>query len=797
MGMLKHALDYAAQGFRVFPVAPNTKNKPMCKWANEATTDAKQITKWWTQYPKANIGFAAGLSGYAVVDVDIKDGRNGLKTLAELEVLEGHKLTETRMQRTPSGGLQYVYRGELATTQNAIGRHLYADDNQVSNIDTRGIGGAGGGYVLLPPSITADDPATHTKRGMYEWINGANRQIETVPAWVVEECGRARIPNSDQTFAIEPDQQANINDYIHYLKHDAPLSIEGQGGERALLLTAARGKDYGLSVGVTADLIDKYYNMDPMEGGKCEPTWSFASHGPDSLPAKVRNAFRYCHELTPGSLTGDAEFAESADEDAREIAELESKATASRIGRDGVDNIASDKPRPTPGDESEKLVAERTWTYNALRTEWVYITTTSRFVLRANPNISLKKETFDDLVAYTVAARPKPVKRPSHYLFNEPPGRAIKRAMIPVYRPGHGEFVTDSGVLNYNFYRPSDVVPAQGDTAVWNEHLAYLFPDETERGHVLNWCAWFLQNIERKPKHCLLIAGHVQGTGKSFISEVLSEIIGRHNVSALGPAELSSSFNRWALTSKLLVIEELRGLDKREIAQKLHPLITQVSIPINNKGEQTFTTDNCFGMLPMTNEDAAISLDNTDRRYLVVRTNATPREQVYYQKLYGLLKDKAAVAAIAYELQHRDLQGYDGQARAPETQAKQDMIEAGRSDFEQWLFEQLGNSPFDQQLISIQHDVIDMLPGRFKAGNNTSLTRQVQSFLKHHCKGESIQGQHTLSNGHRVRLWALDGKGGILKNMSVPARAALYEAKKKNERKQADAESARDFSDAE
>ena len=55
----------------------------------------------------------------------------------------------------------------------------------------------------------------------------------------------------------------------------------------------------------------------------------------------------------------------------------------------------------------------------------------------------------------------------------------------------------------------------------------------------------------------------------------MTRIIGKPNVSPVGSIELSSSFNRWALGSKLLTIEELDALEKTVIRHKLHPIITQ------------------------------------------------------------------------------------------------------------------------------------------------------------------------------------------------------------------------------
>ncbi len=100
---LSAALRYAKRGWHVFPVwgrvgdvcdcgDRNCKNQgkhPIADCApsgfKSATTDEKTIKRWWRKYPKAGIGIATGkVSNLLVVDIDLKNGRNGLAALDQL-----------------------------------------------------------------------------------------------------------------------------------------------------------------------------------------------------------------------------------------------------------------------------------------------------------------------------------------------------------------------------------------------------------------------------------------------------------------------------------------------------------------------------------------------------------------------------------------------------------------------------------------------------------------------------------------------------------------------------------------
>jgi Bifunctional DNA primase/polymerase, N-terminal len=295
------ALSYAKLGWKVFPIREGTKDHPCLReWGVHASSNPTQIAKWWTAWPRANIGLACGPSLIAVVDVDTKENKNGQRTIDQLEILEGLRLSPTRTLRTPSGGRQYLYTGEVASTVSKIGAHLYGKPF-MSHVDTRGTGGANGGYVLLPPSRTVANPHTHTHRGIYRWLNF--EPLAPVDAWVVDVCGaRPESPEHVAEPLVEWDQSANIERAIDYLRNDAPPAIEGEGGELTTLNVAMILRGFGISEHKTLELMLEHFNVD----GKCFPLWEV--DGNDGLAKKVENAFLYANLEAPGAATAEADF---------------------------------------------------------------------------------------------------------------------------------------------------------------------------------------------------------------------------------------------------------------------------------------------------------------------------------------------------------------------------------------------------------------------------------------------------------------------------------------------------------
>jgi putative DNA primase/helicase len=162
--MLEWALKYAGLGWLVVPLhnpvdggcscrSPDCvtkrrvgKHPRIAGGVNNASSDPKQIRRWWKKWPDANIGVATGpVSGLLVLDVDGKAGRESFYELRDEGCLRKTLISFTG--RTDENGKR-------------DGMHLicqYPDHTKIGNsagqlakgIDVRGAGG----YFVAPPSL--------------------------------------------------------------------------------------------------------------------------------------------------------------------------------------------------------------------------------------------------------------------------------------------------------------------------------------------------------------------------------------------------------------------------------------------------------------------------------------------------------------------------------------------------------------------------------------------------------------------------------------------------------------------
>jgi hypothetical protein len=133
------ALAWAARGVPVFPClntpgerthkAPYTPNG-----FKDATTDVETIRAWWKKWPTALVAMPTGArSGFNVIDIDRKKGKDGTKAIPDWE------------QRSPvisltvNGGIHLWFESD---------GELRCRNDLFDGVDLK----ADGGYVIVPPS---------------------------------------------------------------------------------------------------------------------------------------------------------------------------------------------------------------------------------------------------------------------------------------------------------------------------------------------------------------------------------------------------------------------------------------------------------------------------------------------------------------------------------------------------------------------------------------------------------------------------------------------------------------------
>ena len=271
-GLLEAALDWAARGFRVFPLIPGD-NRPREKgWTRTATRDPDEIRRQWsdpvTGWPQDyNVGVLT--NDLIVLDIDVKGGRKGLESAERLGLLGD--MLDTLVVRTPSGGYHVYYDGpNRSLSVGKLG----------DGLDIRSYHG----YVVAPGSATA--------KGVYSLENDA-RPIR-VPAALLDRLDAPR-DRAETAPLVDLDLETSIAAATEFLKWRKPAQA-GQLNDTCYRVAAAV-KDYGISEKRAVDLIVEHWSE------RCDPPIL-----PGDVAGIVANAYAY-GTRQPGALAPAAEFA--------------------------------------------------------------------------------------------------------------------------------------------------------------------------------------------------------------------------------------------------------------------------------------------------------------------------------------------------------------------------------------------------------------------------------------------------------------------------------------------------------
>lgn len=271
------ALEWAARGFRVFPLRENTKAPLADGWTEWATSDAGQITRLWSDPVTGlarNYNVGVLTNELIVVDVDNKAGKDGGSSFAKLGLP-----TNTLVVATPSGGYHVYYSGpNRSLSAGKLGEGL----------DVRSYHG----YVVAPGSwLDGAEPSNKGSHGYYTIAGDA--PVLPAPTHLIARLDEP-MDRQERAAVATLDAPSAVLRAVDYLRGNAPLALEGGSGDHTTFKVACQLKDLGLSEVTALQVLWEHWNP------SCMPPWS-----PEELETKVANAYAYGSNA-PGSSSFEA-----------------------------------------------------------------------------------------------------------------------------------------------------------------------------------------------------------------------------------------------------------------------------------------------------------------------------------------------------------------------------------------------------------------------------------------------------------------------------------------------------------
>jgi hypothetical protein len=263
-----------------------------------------------------------------------------------------------------------------------------------------------------------------------------------------------------------------------------------------------------------------------------------------------------------------------------------------------------------------------------------------------------------------------------------------------------GGWFEQAGAICLNLYRAPRL--RLGDAAQaqpWLNHVAKLYPIETEARHVICWLAQRVQRPDVKINHALVMGGE-EGIGKDTLLEPVKRAIGAWNFHEVSPTQMMGRFNNF-VKSTILRINEARDLGEVDRFKFYDHLKVYAAAPpdvlrVDEKHLREHYVFNCVGIIISTNyRTDGIYLAEQDRRHFVAWSDLRKADfpDGYFDRLWIWFDDGGAEHVAAY-LSALDLSAFNPKQPPPKTEAWWAIVNANHAPEEAELadtLDKLGN----------------------------------------------------------------------------------------------------------
>jgi len=182
------------------------------------------------------------------------------------------------------------------------------------------------------------------------------------------------------------------------------------------------------------------------------------------------------------------------------------------------------------------------------------------------------------------------------------------------------EIVEDQlGRRGVNTYIPIRLKSSPGDVTPFLQHMAHMLPVENDRHIFLSYLAHNVKFPGFKIPWAPLLQS-AEGVGKGFIQAVIEGMLGEMYTYSPPAEELvksGSTFNGWQRGKLMIVVNEIKIDERRELIEIMKPWVSDKRIQIQAKGDNQEMEDNPANWVFFSNYKDAIPINQSGRRYSI------------------------------------------------------------------------------------------------------------------------------------------------------------------------------------
>lgn len=243
-----------------------------------------------------------------------------------------------------------------------------------------------------------------------------------------------------------------------------------------------------------------------------------------------------------------------------------------------------------------------------------------------------------------------------------------------------------------NTYIPANIDARPGDISRFFDWFNRIFPDKGDQKLLFDYMAHCVKYLGYKIQYAPLIQS-AEGIGKTIFKIIFAHALGTMYVYSPKAPELvksGSTFNAWQRGRLMILVDEIKIDERRELIEILKPMITDNRIEIQGKGVDQDMEDNAANWLFFSNFKDAIPVDKNGRRYPIFYSClqskadilAAGMDKEYFIGLFRWLREEGGVQAITHWLLNYDIKRGDLPVSAPDTSSQKEAISISRSPLE-------------------------------------------------------------------------------------------------------------------
>lgn len=246
-----------------------------------------------------------------------------------------------------------------------------------------------------------------------------------------------------------------------------------------------------------------------------------------------------------------------------------------------------------------------------------------------------------------------------------------------------------------NVYIPIEVDARKGDVSRWLNHVDKILPDKNDQAILFAFMAHCIKFPGVKIRWSFLLQS-AEGIGKSIFKLIMNHCLGSMRVHSPNANELTeggSKFNSWVQHKLMIIIDEIKTDERRELVEILKPMITDERIEIQAKGQNQEMFDNPTNWMFFSNHKDAVPVSANGRRYSVSYSCLQTTEQIlqagindeYLNDMFDWLQKRGGLQAIAHWFLNYPVECGQLPARAPHTSSHDEVIKISRTPVESLL----------------------------------------------------------------------------------------------------------------